>query len=87
MAGPIWVKLSRFVEDGRENVLAKEFFGKMEIKKVRIFGQPCAYVMPCIGRVAMEGRDWQHYRQTKQAVTLPYVSIPKTGKKIGICQL
>ena len=30
MAGPIWMKLSGVVKCGWENVLAKEFFGKIE---------------------------------------------------------
>ena len=30
MAGPIWVKLLGIVEGCRENVLAKEFFEKIE---------------------------------------------------------
>ena len=30
MAGPIWVKLSGMIKVGCENVLAKEFFEKVE---------------------------------------------------------
>ena len=30
MAGPIWLKLSDMVMGSRENVLAKEFFKKIE---------------------------------------------------------
>ena len=56
MAGPIWVKLSGIIEDSAENDLVKEFFEKLNNKKVIKFGQPCiSGRLPCKGKTKQAG--------------------------------
>ena len=43
MAGPIKLKLGGMVEGMGENVLAKEFFGSIELTGVRSVGHRCLF--------------------------------------------
>ena len=50
MAGPIRLKLGGMVEGMQENVLAKEFFGSVNVDR----GQVCGPQVPLLGRGNMK---------------------------------
>ena len=55
MAGPIGLKLSGMVKDMGENVLAKEFFGSVEVDRGQVGGPQ----MPFLGHG--DGKETQNW--------------------------